>query len=333
MTQNIEGLKNKFLYILYLLFIIIITDTVLFKHILGFGYPSHYEQENILRYPSPYVEFTGKPNVRDHNILGYKGKSFYDADSGAVKVAFLGGSTGYNGDPTISETIEKELKERWNENIFIANYSVVSSNHRQHLHMIVENVLLFKPDIIVFYGGNNETANYIHYDPRPGYPYNYFFRGELSSLRQILLKNSALLGELDKRFGIVSGLNKLRLEQNVSSKEWNTMVADKYLETIQLANMISKSSKSSLFEDCLFFAFYQPFQVPESFVTTHNHIRQQIMDIPYIHDVSAIYDQLGEAENVFIDEVHVQQPARNLMGKTIANLIIEKLDKIENQTN
>ena len=40
--------------------------------ILGFGYPSHYEQENIERYPSPMDGFSGKPDVKDHNnrVLG-----------------------------------------------------------------------------------------------------------------------------------------------------------------------------------------------------------------------------------------------------------------------
>ena len=39
---------------------IIVVDVVVFKNIFGFGYKRDHEQENIQRYPSPYVEFIGR---------------------------------------------------------------------------------------------------------------------------------------------------------------------------------------------------------------------------------------------------------------------------------
>tara|TARA_X000000950_G_scaffold286484_1_gene395506 strand:+ start:1085 stop:2116 length:1032 start_codon:yes stop_codon:yes gene_type:complete len=326
MKKYTQQIKSSLLYCLYLLFVLIVADVVLLRHTLGFGYPSHYEQENIHRYPAPYVEFTAKPNVRDHNEFGFRGKSFLEVDSGAIKIAFFGGSTGYNGTPPISDILELELKKRWNNNVFIANYSVVSSNHRQHLHAILEYTLQFKPDIIVFYGGYNETQHPINYDPRPGYPYNFFYRGELPPFRQTLLRYSAISGEIDKRFGIISGISKLRSEYEPLSIEWNSKIIQKYFETLHLASTISSTIESSYFGNCRFFAFYQPYKVPDTFIATHLQIRKGISKVPYIYDVSQVYDLLDENETIFTDAVHVHQPARELMGKTVAKIIFDTLD-------
>ena len=95
-------------YTFYLIAIIVVVDVFLFKDIFNFGYPSHYRQENIERYPAPYVGFTGKPNVEDHNEFGFRGKSFHFAGTNSIKIAFFGGSTGYVGDPTIAQVIEND---------------------------------------------------------------------------------------------------------------------------------------------------------------------------------------------------------------------------------
>ena len=76
--------------------------------------------------------------------------------------SFFGGSTGYNGNPPISDLIE-------NLNNIIKvktyNFSSVSSNHNQHLHRLLKYSNL-KFDLIIFYGGFNET---IQTYSRPGF--------------------------------------------------------------------------------------------------------------------------------------------------------------------
>ena len=327
MKLSFKRLKYLIFYAIYFFSVLIIADVVLFKYFLGFGYPTHYRQESVFRSPAPYVEFTAKPNVASHNEFGFKGKSYLEADSTAVKIAFFGGSTGYVGSPPICNILEEHLEKLWRREVFIANYSVICSNHRQHLHGILEYAVPLKPDIVLFYGGNNETQQHIKYDPRPGYPYNYFYRGELGPFRKLLLRYSAILGEIDMRFGIVSGIGQLRSQQQPLSPEWNEKIAHKYFETLHLANAVSNTLESSYFGKCKFFAFYQPFRVPESFLGTHYQIRQEILEVPYIFDVSSAYNQLGKEEDIFIDEVHVQQPARELMAETMAKALYNSLGK------
>ncbi len=326
MRWFIQRAKSSLSYGLYLLLIIVLTDVILFKHILGLGYPSHYQQENIERYPAPYIEFTGKPNALDHNEFGFRGKSFSEADSGAIKVAFFGGSTGYNGSPPISEILELELEKLLKKDVFIANLSVVSSNHRQHLHAILEYAIQHQPDIIVFYGGYNETIQHLYYDPRPGYPFNYFYRGELTPFKKLLLKHSALVGEMDMRLAIISGLRALRSEHKPWSKEWSSKIVQKYFETLRIAQNVSHTIESSYFENCQFFAFYQPYQIPSGFLNSHQQIKGKISKVSYIHDVSHVYDSLNEKQSVYKDGVHVKQPARELMGKTMAQILFDKLE-------
>jgi len=311
-------------YSLYIIAIIIIVD-VCFNKFLGYGYLRHFQEENVEHYPSPYVMFSGKPNVGDHNEFGFHGLTFIESDSKDLKISFFGGSTGHQGNPPIAEIIEKELHDILGKNVFVANYSIVSSNHRQHLHGMIEYSSKFKPDIIIFYGGYNETIHNAFYDPRPGYPYNHFYRAETRPFMKFLLENSALIGTIDKRTGIFSGLSKLRNEQRPFSDEWNIKIIDNYFETLKLANEISGTIESKHYERAKFFAFYQPYQVPREFASSHEEIKKRISTIEYVYDVSSEYDTLGK--EVYKDIVHVNQSANELMGKKIARIIANALQR------
>ncbi len=306
-------------YAFYLAIIIILFDVFVLNKFLGFGYPRHYEEENIQRFPAPYVAFTGKPNIHDHNEFGFRGLSFKEAGPNDFKIAFFGGSTGYSGNPPIAKIVEKKLAKLLGLSVFVANYSVVSSNHRQHLHGIIEFLPQFKPDLVIFYGGYNETIQSAKYDPRPGYPYNYFYRSETSPFSKLLLKNSAIIGEIDKRIGVFSGINKLKMVQQPFSDDWNQRIAKKYFETLALANNVTGTIESKHFGNTKFLAFYQPYQVPRKFVSTHSDIKKHIGTFKYAFDVSSEYDVLGK--EVYRDIVHVNQQAKEVMGKKIANIV------------
>jgi len=314
-------------YILYLGIIMITFDVIVFKHWLGYGYPRHYEQENIERYPAPYVMFTGKPNVKDHNKFGFRGDSFEDSKKDDFRIAFFGGSTGYNGKPPIAEIVEEELNKILSMKTFVSNYSVVSSNHRQHLHGIIEYFTQFKPNIIIFYGGYNETLQSGIYDPRPGYPYNFFYRSETSPLIKLLLENSAFIGEIDKKFALFTNLSDLRKVEQPFSESWNSRIVEKYFETLKQASDIAKSMESQYCGNTKFLSFYQPYQVPEKFRLAHENIKQRIYALKYAFDVSSEYDTLGKG--VYKDQVHVNQDAKQLMGKKIAVIITKEFQSGE----
>lgn len=321
--QNSNKVTAFIVYFFFLLAVLAVFDSIVLHKFFGWGYPKHYEQENIKRYPAPYVEFVGKPNIAGHNEYGFRGPSFQAAKPDDLKVAFFGGSTGYEGNPTISKVVEQKLAKLIGQSVFVANYSVVSSNHRQHLHGILEYLPRFCPDIIIFYGGYNETVQSAFYDPRPGYPFNYFYRGETSPFSKLLLENSAIMGEIDKRTGIFTGLKKLRDQQRPLSDDWNKKILSSYFETLMLSKNVASTIESKYFGKAKFFAFYQPYQVPKEFLSTHSEIKKQIREMDYVFDVSSEYNGLGKG--VYRDIVHVNQQANELMGAKIAQITAEAL--------
>lgn len=321
--QNLRKAISIANYFLYLVLIVIVFDVLVLNKWLGFGYPRHYRQENIERYPSPYVEFTGKPDTNDHNEYGFRGPSFKQSKQNDLKIAFFSGSTGYYGDPPIPDIVKEELEKLTGQSVFVANYSVVSSNHRQHLHGIIEFLPQFKPDVVIFYGGHNETLQNASYDPRPGYPYNFFYRAETSALCKLLVENSAIIGEIDKRTGVFTGYAKLRKEQQPFSDGWNHRMVEKYFETLSIANDVASTIESQRFGKTRFFAFYQPYQVPQELVSAHHDIKNKISSIKYFFDVSSEFDVLGK--EIYNDIVHVKQHANHVMGAKIAQILAEEL--------
>ena len=217
--------------------------------------------------------------------------------------------------------METEREKLLGDRVFGANYSVISSNHRQHLHGIIEYLPNFKPDLVVFYGGYNETVQSAIYDPRPGYPFNYFYRSETSPFIKLLLENSAILGEIDEQFGVFTGINKLREMQRPYSDSWNTRIANNYFETLFLANKVTNTIYSRRFGQAKFLAFYQPYQVPIEFLSKHYDIKKHIHNHEYVFDVSSEYDSLGK--DIYSDIVHVNQQARDSMGVRLANIITD----------
>lgn len=322
--QGLPGARSVVRYLLYLVLAVVFLDVVVLKHVLNLGYPRHYHEENVRRYPAPYVSFIGKPGVDGHNELGFPGPSFAESHPGDLKIAFFGGSTGYLGDPPIPTVLQAVLAELLDDAVFVANYSVTASNHRQHLHAIIEFLPRVKPDLVIFYGGYNETIQSAFYDPRPGYPYNFFYRAETRAFWKLLLENSAIVGELDKALGVVSGIGKLRKEQQPLSDDWNRRIVDNYFETLRLAHDVAGTIDSNRFGKTRFLAFYQPYQVPEQFADAHAEIRARLRATDYTFDVSTEYDALGK---VYRDLVHVSQEAREQMAARIASIVARELGR------
>ena len=207
---NINIIKKIFKIIINYLTPIIITLIILdiSLSLAGFGYPTNYEEEKLERSPHPTDVFRGKPNVRDHNEFGFRGDFINSQDS--FNVAFFGGSTGYNGDPTIIEIVKQNLlSKKIKINVF--NFSSVASSHSQHTHRLLEFSDQINLDLVIFYGGGNETIQYLNFDPRPGYPYNFYFRNELNPLKQVLIRYSSIIGIIEYYSGgIISGLKKIK---------------------------------------------------------------------------------------------------------------------------
>jgi len=281
--------------------------------------PDHFDEQNFQRKAAPYIEFKGAPGKLDHDRYGYRWVPD-TVDSNAVKIAFFGGSTGYQGEPPVASLLETMLNSSGNNRVQVANFSVVSSNHRQHLHNIIESRSLFRPDVVIFYGGYNETLQPVYYDPRPGYPYNYFYRHETPLFARLLLKYSPtfyLTDELLTRYGIggLTPLAKLRNSGNPFSAQWNDAVISNYFDTIDLARSITGAFTSQHCTKPVFLFFYQPYQVPAEFMQVHNQIRKTIGTYSFGYDISDTFEKRGM--DVFTDIVHVSQPGREAIAEEI----------------
>ena len=198
----------------------------------GGDWNSHLNKSNIQRKPYPFLMFKGAPNAADHNYLGYRISDPITPKT--INIALFGGSTGYQGSPPIINLLTQKLNALKTDTQYAPlNFSVVSSNHNQHLHSIIENYKEYPIDIIVFYGGYNETIQTAIYDPRPGYPYNFQVRNEMSPEEMILRKHSVLYTIIKKHF------NKFPLKPFTG--DWNTKIVENYIKTIDTARLISKS--------------------------------------------------------------------------------------------
>ena len=191
----ISKFRNFSAYMMIIILSYVFIDMVVLR-LLGHGYPSDHEQEYIQRIPSPYDMFSGKPNVRDHNSDGFRGNDFVNAAEKQLSIAFFGGSTGYEGNPPIVDLVNQKLNSD-NIKTIVYNFSSVSSNHNQHLHRLLK-FSKYNFDIVIFYGGFNETFQTLYADPRPGYPFNFWTVGELHPLKFTLLKYSPFFSEIDK---------------------------------------------------------------------------------------------------------------------------------------
>ena len=284
----------------------------------------HYDIADYHRKPTPYVEFVGKPSVLDHNKLGYRWVINDNLKKGTIKIAFFGGSTGYLGNPPIAILLENYLNKEFGSNFKIANFSVVSSNHRQHIHNIIETNKFFKPDLIIFYGGYNETAQTAFYDPRPGYPYNFFYRMETKPWIRTLLEISPFLNTLNRlgvKFGLFdfTGLSKLRTEVQPYSETWVTDIHYNYFETLNYAEKLAKTFASPHCSSAAKFrAIYQPYQVPTALNALDVKIRNSIKYLPHVYDTSQLFN---ERKDIYDDIVHINNEGNKIMARKIFDLL------------
>ena len=307
-----------------IIFILISSFIIDFKIINRILYD---DQEYIHRHPHPYVGFTGEPNKGEsphkHNQFGFLGPELNQAKSDDFTIAFFGGSTGYRGNPNLPIMIEENLiKNNFNKgNVFISNFSAESSNHNQHLHMLIEFVLKSKVDLVIFYGGWNETVAQAAYDPRPGYPINFFYIHDEPHWKKILIENSRLFGMLQHKI-----VNKKKFNEIVYSEKWNRDIVNNYFETLNKARLVVNILEPNIKERTDFFALYQPFDLSktEEIMPIHAIIKDKSKSLSWLYDIN---DILLEIENSYIDAIHVEKHAREIIAEVISELIIKSYSK------
>ena len=324
LNKSLDLVNKKFLSFLkkvsFALLVIVSLD--IFLKFIGFGINKHWYDEENIRFNSPYDMFSNKPNILDHNSFGFRGPNLdKKIDPNTLSIAFMGGSTGYTGTPPIPEILSDYLTNNGIENI-VYNFSVNSSNHNQHIHRLVKYID-YSYDIIIFYGGNNESLQYLQYDTRPSYPYNYFMKNDLSILKLFLLKYSSIFGVLENKTGLISGINISRKKINSDFNTWSEEIVNNYTTTIKNAMLLfGNNLKTNRCKNLIFLPILQPVNPRnKKEFKLWNKMRESIKNNPDFIDYSGIHADIN-----FLDNVHVDQVSR----VKIANLIKEDLLKVIN---
>ena len=301
--------KLKFFYkITCLITFIVLIDVI--SGYVGFGYPKN--ESDSLRYVFPYDWIRGEPNKLDHNEFGFRGKSpDIKREKDKFIIGFFGGSTGYRGDPSIIEIVSKKLDENNLKND-VFNFSSVSSNHNQHLHRLLE-FSEYKYDLIIFYGGGNETIQHYYYDPRPGYPFNfYLYDKDPFSLSNIFIKYSNLIGEIDKVFKVYLNFDPKTSNDN-QFDIWISQTKENYFKTIRKAKDLSKNLIiPNKCKKTQFLSIFQPLKPPNDRTRKLVDIIKKDLTRNDIQNFTYLVNDL-----TFTDFVHIDQKSKYLVAEEI----------------
>ncbi len=311
-----------------------------------------YQAENA-RHPSPYVMFKGKPGAKTgygeevYNQNGYRGK-YPDVPKGEneFRIIVLGGSAVWEGDTMLTDYLETELRKNNLPAAAVYNFGVVSANSSMQWITVMNEAVELQPDLIVFYDGANDIIHPLHYDPRPGYPFNFLIYENNPFLMKsfpaltLLAYKSNLYRLMARRYLAekISKQTSLRKETGFLTDEWRKEIANVYLENEQKTNHLCRMMNMR------FMTFFQPtvyskqtlsaderkFAEARAGEKQHVNMLRELITASAKND-SAFFD-LSDVfnhtdEHVFRDNVHISNYGRKIVAQRMAEIIMHELDK------
>lgn len=308
----------------------------------------------VYRRPRPYVMFGGQRNGRldDHeslNVAGYRGNAASpNKDPERFRIAILGGSTVFNGAPPLPQLLDQRFAEERAGNVEVYNFGVVSSVSGMELSRLVHEVVDCRPDLVVFYNGANDLLHPLHWDARPGYPFNF-----------VMYENNPLLAEQRTMFPVVTGLAKssalfkklklgnravkkrlaqVRQDAGYKTEAWREQIVEHYLNNMHKSRVMAEACGAQcivVFQPMLAFkddrtseTWSVPDEELEHCVTIRRKIRQQIAKLPDVeqadfYDLSDIYDDTSDC--VFSDSVHTHQQFKPVVAHALHAIIAPRI--------
>ncbi len=173
----------------------------------------------------------------------------------------LGGSTVFVGSPlekTIPGQLELMLTETGVRDVRVYNWGMVSAVSGQELAAITHRAIDYHPDLIVVYDGANDATVPYTYDPRPGYPYNYFLTevGQKYVERRITtLHMFATLIQKSRAVRVLMGdlffiednhLALLRHQYGYGTEPWRDHIAKTYGQNLSRMATVCNGNRSKL---------------------------------------------------------------------------------------
>lgn len=314
----------------------------------------------VVRSPQPYTMFggVGRGSLKGQiyanmeteeklNRLGYRGKApSVEKAKGEYRVFVLGGSTVFNGDPTISELLEKGFHGDGFENVNVFNFGVVSSVSGQELARIVYEISEHEPDLIIMYNGGNDIWQPFTYDPRPGYPFNFlaYEKNPLLESRvedypqtAMFLYGSNLMRKYLKGYfeDHFIQLKQIRGEVGYGSDQWRAEIAEAYARNVARASKVSKAFGAK------FVCFLQPMVFFKDDLTNEQteikkplnwhclRVREMLLEkmaeetkkdasIKFV-DLTDCFDD--KPEMIYGDHIHISQEGKELVAGKMYNYI------------
>lgn len=188
--------QTFFKLVIFLLPLIVLVVAIRIINTKYFPEKSDYEKEiaiiGDLRARAPYVMFRPKPTKGNPQInsLGFHSPEISkEKKANEFRIAILGGSAAYNGtyaiqdgkikDETIigklAETLKNNSPSLKGKDITYINGGIPSAVSGQELAQFIWHVLSLKIDLLIVFDGFNDFWVPLNgYDPREGYPYDYF---------------------------------------------------------------------------------------------------------------------------------------------------------------
>lgn len=185
----------------------------------------------------PYAVFHGQPNGpfgrwgERFDSLGFRNAEAptQAKPAGEIRICVLGGSTLVTGgrhETTICGQLQRRFHEAGFPQVRVCNFGVISTVSGQELALLIHTVSDFAPDYIIVYDGGNDLWQPHLYDPRPGYPFNFFiWEAAVRSLR--VEREKGRINFYNAPFQ--ADIAALRAEVGYPDEGWCTAVRRRYL--------------------------------------------------------------------------------------------------------
>ncbi len=231
-------------------------------------------ESSALRKPAPYIMFCGQPGAvvpweprmgalpeappPPLDRMGFRNEEAMTLEkpAGEFRVAVLGGSTVFNGNPlscSIPGIMQTHFRRAGLTNAEVYNCGIVGGVSGQELALLAHVLPKYKPDLVVVYDGGNDILHPWFYDPRPGYPYNFMVleqgmdavSGSLTPSQVIssLLRQSKLLSILYRSALTQRSLpvDSLRRQNHYRTPAWEESVVQHYEENLNRMTAFARS--------------------------------------------------------------------------------------------
>lgn len=305
------------------------------------------------RYPAPYYGFAGRPNgvweQAHYDDMGFPNPVSAKSYTGSAKRVFvLGDSCVANSlDGSYAQTlpglIQEQLRVEGIHDVQVFNFGVLSFRLEQMLSLFLHVLVDLKPDAVMILAGGNDVVMPVHFDPRPGYPYNFYAVEELYDL-YFGPSTGAGRDEVELQKRMSDKLLQVRHEFQARTPGWLDEHARNF---VQILNKLA--AVACQFGVAVDFVFQplvaskeqvsereQSYLKPETFaymqdqqIRMWNLLCQSDLMSPRQSEKFAVHNGMayvsGTAEDLFSDYIHYNRRGTLLMANKIASVVSARL--------